>query len=187
MRECCDIEVFRMLPADKVDTILQDSPGHLVDIIADILLAFLLKENVPVVEAEELAGKVKEKKMAQLFENMEKMDIQAERRNTAREAERADKAERRAEAAEQREKEWEKKMAQLFENMEKMDIQAERRNTAREAERADKAEQRAEEAERKAEEAEQKAKEAEQRVAELEKQITKLEKHMAQLLAEGEK
>ena len=32
--------------------------------------------------------------MGYLFENMEKMDIQAERRNTQREKERADKAEK---------------------------------------------------------------------------------------------
>ena len=36
-----------------------------------------------------------------LFENMDKMDIQAERRNTKREKERADIAEQRAEEAEQ--------------------------------------------------------------------------------------
>lgn len=107
-----DIEVFRMLPPDKVDTILRDSPGHLVDIIADILLAFLLKENVPVPEAEELVGKVKEKKMAQLFENMEKMDIQAERRKTARATKKAEKAEQKAAEAEQKAAEAERKAAE---------------------------------------------------------------------------
>lgn len=71
------------LPVDKVEAILQDSPKHILDIIENVLLAFLLKENVPVAEAEELVGKVREKKMAELFENMEPMDIQAERRNTA--------------------------------------------------------------------------------------------------------
>lgn len=43
----------------------------------------MLKENVPVEETEELIGKVKERKMGQLFEGMEKMDIQEERRKTA--------------------------------------------------------------------------------------------------------
>jgi len=48
-----------------------------------------------------LVGKVKEKKMGYLFENMEKMDIQAERRNTAEQKKRADKAEERADKAEE--------------------------------------------------------------------------------------
>jgi len=39
--------------------------------------------NLPLEETEELVGKVKEKKMGYLFENMEKMDIQEERRKTA--------------------------------------------------------------------------------------------------------
>lgn len=51
-------------------------------------------------EAEEFAGKVKEKKMAELFADMEKMDIQAERKKTAEQRARAEKAEERAEKAE---------------------------------------------------------------------------------------
>ena len=62
-----------------------------------MLKAFLLKMNVPVAETEKLTGKVREKKMGELFADMEKMDIQAERRNTALEKERADAAEERAE------------------------------------------------------------------------------------------
>ncbi len=53
-----------------------------MDIIGDVFLAFLLKENMPVEEAEDLVGKVREKKMGMLFENMVKMDIQEERRKT---------------------------------------------------------------------------------------------------------
>lgn len=80
----------------------------------DVLKAFLLKMNVPVPETEKLTGKVREKKMGELFANMEKMDIQAERRNTALEKERADKAEKRAEEAEKRASE-EMKRADLAE------------------------------------------------------------------------
>ena len=56
--------------------------------------------NVPVEEAEEMMGEIGGRGMGYLFENMEKMDIQAERRNTQRERERAEAAEKRAEAAE---------------------------------------------------------------------------------------
>lgn len=50
--------------------------------------------NVPVDEAREMMGEIGGRGMGYLFENMEKMDIQAERRNTQREKERADKAEK---------------------------------------------------------------------------------------------
>ena len=56
--------------------------------------------NVPVDEAREMMGEIGGRVMGYLFENMEKMDIQAERRNTQRERERAEAAEKRAEAAE---------------------------------------------------------------------------------------
>ena len=53
-----------------------------------------MKMNVPTEEARELMGEIGGRGMGYLFENMEKMDIQAERRNTQREKERADKAEK---------------------------------------------------------------------------------------------
>ena len=56
--------------------------------------------NVPVDEAREMMGEIGGRGMGYLFENMEKMDIHAERRNTQRERERAEAAEKRAEAAE---------------------------------------------------------------------------------------
>ena len=56
--------------------------------------------NVPVDVVKEMMGEIGGHGMGYLFENMEKMDIQAERRNTQRERERAEAAEKRAEAAE---------------------------------------------------------------------------------------
>ena len=91
-----DIENFRRLPAKEIDAILEDSPEQLVETIAKVLKAFLLKMNVPVPETERLADKVREKKMGELFADMDKIDIQAERRNTASEKQRADEAERQA-------------------------------------------------------------------------------------------
>ena len=90
-----DVEQFRVLPTEKVDEILKDTPDYLLDIIANVLRAFLRKENVPEEETETLVGKVMEMNMGELFANMDKMDIQAERRKTA-------EAEKRAEAAEKK-------------------------------------------------------------------------------------
>ena len=74
-----DIDTFRNLPADKVETILKDTPEHLLTIISDILRAFLLKMNVPATQTEELVGKVREKKMGYLFENVVPYDIEKEK------------------------------------------------------------------------------------------------------------
>ena len=91
-----DVEQFRVLPTEKVDEILKDTPDYLLDIIANVLRAFLRKENVPEEETETLVGKVKEKKMGELFANMDKMDIQAERRKTAEAVKKAEEAEKKA-------------------------------------------------------------------------------------------
>ena len=58
--------------------------------------------NFPNEEARELMCEIGGRGMGILFEHAEKMDIQAERRNTAREKERADEAE--TELAELRQK-----------------------------------------------------------------------------------
>ena len=69
--------------------------------------------NVPNEEAREMMGEIGGRGMGILFEHAEKMDIQAERRNTAREKERADAAEQRANAAEAELVELRKKLARL--------------------------------------------------------------------------
>ena len=56
--------------------------------------------NVSVDEVKEMMGEIRGRGMGYLFENMEKMDIQAERRNTQREKERVDMEKERADTAE---------------------------------------------------------------------------------------
>ena len=102
MQKAEDIETFRKLPGEEIDAVLQESPDYLVNVIADVLKTFLLKINVPISETEKLTGKVREKKMAELFADMEKMDIQAERKKTAEAENRANEAENRANEAENR-------------------------------------------------------------------------------------
>ena len=92
-----DIEALWKIPAHKMQEILRDTPPHVLKIIEEVMFVLLLKENVPLQEAEELVEKVREKKMGELFENMEHMDIQAERRNTAEQRARAEKAEAQVE------------------------------------------------------------------------------------------
>ncbi len=125
-----DVEKFRRISPQKLEEILRETPKYLLDIIGDVFLAFLLKENMPVEEAEDLVGKVREKKMGMLFENMVKMDIQEERRKTE---------EQRRKTEEERRK-----------------TEEQRRKTEEQRRRAEEAEQKAEEAEQKAEDAIQK-------------------------------
>ena len=58
--------------------------------------------NVPVDEVKEMMGEIGGRGMGYLFENMEKMDIQAERRNTQREKDRADMEKERADSEKER-------------------------------------------------------------------------------------
>jgi len=113
-----DVEKFRRISPQKLEEILKETPKHLLDIIGNVLLAFLLKENVPVEEAQDLVGKVREKKMGMLFENMEKMDIQEERRKTAEQCRRAEEAEQKAEEAEQKAEEAEQKAEEATQKLE---------------------------------------------------------------------
>ena len=60
------------------------------EIYKKILWSLLMKLKVPNEEASNIIGEIGGHGMGYLFENMDEMDIQAERRNTAREKKRAD-------------------------------------------------------------------------------------------------
>lgn len=127
-----DITELRQIPPETMDSILRETPEHIMDIIAKVLRAFLLEVNVPLQETEDLVGKVKEKKMARLFENMDKMDIQLERRKT--EEQRRKTEEERRKTEEQRRKTEEQRRK----------TEEERRKTEEERKRAEEAEQKLE-------------------------------------------
>ncbi len=95
-----DFAEFRKVSEDVVDSIYGNAPDEIREIYRKILWALLMKLRVPNDEAKEIMDGIGGQSMGFLFENMEKMDIQAERRNTAREKQRADDAELRAETAE---------------------------------------------------------------------------------------
>lgn len=97
-----DCENFRKLSEDLVNSIYGNAPQAIKEIYQKILWALLIKMNVPVDEAEEMMGEIGGRGMGYLFENMEKMDIQAERQNTQREKERADVEKERADAEKER-------------------------------------------------------------------------------------
>ena len=65
-------------------------------------MGFTNKDEWPVDEVKEMMGEIGGCGMGYLFEHMEKMDIQAERRNTQREKERADMEKERADTEKER-------------------------------------------------------------------------------------
>ena len=75
-----------------------NAPESIKEIYKKILWALLIKMNVLVDEVKEMMGEIGGRGMGYLFENMEKMDIQAERRNTQRERDRADMEKERADS-----------------------------------------------------------------------------------------
>lgn len=95
-----DISNFLNLPEAQVDEIIEKLPWNQRDIIGDVLMAALMKMNMPMDEVENLVGKVKDKKVSELFASMEKMDIQLERKKTADAVKRAVAAEKKVEEME---------------------------------------------------------------------------------------
>lgn len=78
-----DLAAFLRIEQDKVNDVVEKASPQVLEIIADTLWSLCMKMNIPVNEAEECVRKIKEQNMGLLFENMEKMDIQEERRKTA--------------------------------------------------------------------------------------------------------
>ena len=108
-----DVAEFRRISTEKFQEIVRETPKPLLDKIAQVMLAFLLKANAPVEEAEELVERVRESKMAQLFENMQKMDIQAMRREVEAAKKELEMAKKLAKEAEQQ---WRKEAEFKVEN-----------------------------------------------------------------------
>lgn len=97
-----DMKSFTDISPEELDAIAGQADEDVLNIISAVVQGLCRKLNLPDDETAEYVGKVKERNMGYLFENMEKMDIQAERRNTARERARADEAEQKLGQTEQK-------------------------------------------------------------------------------------
>ena len=75
-----DISNFKEISKDKIDSIIQDSPEAVIDIIASVVKSLCTKIHISAEETDETVRKVREHKLGYLFENMEKIDIQELRR-----------------------------------------------------------------------------------------------------------
>ncbi len=97
-----DFQEVSKIPIDCLNEILEKAPVDVVDIIIATVRNLCLRLNLTNRETADLLEKVRGGNMGYLFENMEKMDIQLERRNTAEQRQRAEKAEKDAEEQRQR-------------------------------------------------------------------------------------
>lgn len=97
-----DWESFLHLPQQKINAIVENSSPQVLEIIASTIWSLCMKMNLPKEEALEYVNKIKEGKMGYLFENMEKVDIQAERRKAKNAQEKRIAAEQKAALAEQK-------------------------------------------------------------------------------------
>lgn len=85
-----DLSEFRKVSEEMVESIYGNAPDEIKEIYKKILWSLLMKLKVPNEETSNIIGEIGGRGMGYLFENMDEMDIQAERRNTAREKKRAD-------------------------------------------------------------------------------------------------
>ena len=67
---------------ERINTIIQKAPESILEIIMSTMWNLCMKMNVPTNEAAHCVNMIGGRQMGNWFENMEKMDIQAERRNT---------------------------------------------------------------------------------------------------------
>lgn len=99
IQQAQDFQELSGLSSERLNDILQRAPVDVVEIIVATIRDLCEKLNLPAEETSTYVRKVRDGNMGYLFENMEKMDIQLERRNTVEQRERAEKAEQRAEEA----------------------------------------------------------------------------------------
>ena len=77
-----DYNKFLTASREFVDSVYEKASEDIQKVIKDILWSLFMKMNVPADEAQKMMNLLEESSMGYLFENMEKMDIQAERQNT---------------------------------------------------------------------------------------------------------
>lgn len=102
IRNASDLEDFIHIPPAELDKIIKDSPGHVLDVIVKVIESLCFKIDVPEEERTQCVQRVRAREMGYLFENMEHMSLQEERRKTEEARQRAEEERQRAEEAEEK-------------------------------------------------------------------------------------
>lgn len=102
IQNTADLENFIRIPPDEINRIIKNSPKHVVEVLVTVMESLCFKIEVSDEERMQCVRKVKVRDMGYLFENMEKISIQEERRKTEEQRKKTDEQRRRAEAAEEK-------------------------------------------------------------------------------------
>lgn len=97
-----DVDKLREIPAEAFDDIIEDTPERLLDMIAMIFRTLLIQLNIPEQETEEMVGKVKVRKMGELFANADFDDIRQGWQKVKDARKKAERYEKEAEKAQER-------------------------------------------------------------------------------------
>ena len=97
IQDALDLEKFLDIPSEELNNIIKDTPEYILDVIASVMKALCIKIGASDDETDRCIQKVKERRMGYLFENMEKMNIQEERKLRADAQKRLEEAEKRFE------------------------------------------------------------------------------------------
>lgn len=111
-----DSSIFREIPSERLNHILLHSSEAVLNEVVKAVQGLCRCLNLTEEETAEYTQKVKERNMGYLWENAEKMDMQAERRKTAEAQEKLAEAERRLAEAEEKLAEAEEKQEKMSEN-----------------------------------------------------------------------
>ena len=93
IQSSAELSLIKDLPAENLDELLKETPEQLVDILVSVIRTLCKRINATEEETENCVAIVRTGNMGYLFENMEPMDIQAERRKTAQAVERLQQVE----------------------------------------------------------------------------------------------
>ena len=115
-----DLNKFRKLSVVLLDSIYANAPEEIKEIYCTIIESLLKKMHMPSEEIEDIMGEMGGQSMGYLFENMDKIDIQAEREKTKREKERANAEKERADAEKKRADKLAEKLNEMQEEIERL-------------------------------------------------------------------
>ena len=99
-----DLTLLLQSRKEQINKIIENTPERILRIITSTVWSLCIKMNLPEDEAADYVEKVKERNMGYLFENMDKIDIQAERRRTAKARKEREQAEKEKLEAEEKRK-----------------------------------------------------------------------------------
>ena len=102
IQDASDLEKFIHISPQELNSIVRNSPRHVLDRVVEVMENLCFKINTSDEERIQCVRKVRDREMGYLFENMEHIDIQEERRKRKEERQKAEEERRKAEEERQR-------------------------------------------------------------------------------------